>query len=301
VKFRELTAFAGWSAVSGVVSPLLIYVDRFMVGVVQSTTAVTYYAAPFELIARLVLIPAGIVGALYPAFSQLSGQRDRQQAERLAASSVNLVIVLLAPVAVLLLGGARDILTLWLGPAYADRSALALQLLALGVVVNAAAHVPFGLLQSIGRPDIPARFHLLELPIHLALAWFLIARFGVAGAALAWTARMLIDAALLFRAAARLDLLRARALQHANLRISAGTLVIAASTAVLSSVLLQTPCGRLTAAGILAGASAAWLWFYAVPANERRHITSVFHNVAARQPATVGVASTPADAPGPRL
>src|SRR5205085_292178 len=77
VKLREVTTFAGWVAISGIISPLLVYVDRFMVGVLLSMAAVTYYAAPFEIVARLVLLPAGIVGALYPAFSQLSGQGER--------------------------------------------------------------------------------------------------------------------------------------------------------------------------------------------------------------------------------
>jgi O-antigen/teichoic acid export membrane protein len=57
---------------------------------------------------------------------------------------------------------------------------------------------------ALGRPDINARFHLLELVIHLPVAWWLIAHFGVTGAAIAWAFRVTLDTTLLFGALARL-------------------------------------------------------------------------------------------------
>jgi Na+-driven multidrug efflux pump len=68
---------------------------------------------------------------------------------------------------------------------------------AAGVLVNALAHVLNVYLLGQGRPDLPAKFHLLELPLYVALAWLLVARFGVTGAALAWTIRVSFDALLL--------------------------------------------------------------------------------------------------------
>ena len=81
---------------------------------------------------------------------------------------------------------------------------MALQLLAPGLLANALAQVPFTLLQGMGRADVPARFHLVELPLHAVVTWVLVARWGVAGAAAAWTLRAAADAALLFVAAALL-------------------------------------------------------------------------------------------------
>jgi hypothetical protein len=40
-------------------------------------------------------------------------------------------------------------------------------------------------------------FHLIELPLYAAAAWVLIEAYGVAGAALAWTLRVTLDAVLL--------------------------------------------------------------------------------------------------------
>src|SRR5690606_6970766 len=91
----------------------------------------------------------------------------------------------------------------WLGAEYAERSTLALRLLCVGVLVNAIVHVPFALLQAAGRPELMARFHLIELALHVPATLWLVHRFGIAGAALAWTLRAILDAALVFAAADR--------------------------------------------------------------------------------------------------
>ncbi|MDZ7626172.1 MAG: polysaccharide biosynthesis C-terminal domain-containing protein [Ignavibacteriaceae bacterium] len=75
---------------------------------------------------------------------------------------------------------------LWLGRKFAEESSLVLQLLALGVLLNSFAHLPFTFLQGIGRPDIPAKINLIELPFYLLSMWFAIKQFGINGAALVW-------------------------------------------------------------------------------------------------------------------
>ena len=48
-----------------------------------------------------------------------------------------------------------------------------LQILAVGVFINSLAQVPFALLQGVGRPDLTATLHLIELPLYLGLLWWL--------------------------------------------------------------------------------------------------------------------------------
>ena len=58
---------------------------------------------------------------------------------------------------------AGDILRIVLGGDFPRQSALVLKILALGVLVACPAQVPYSLLQGIGRPDLTAKFHLIEL------------------------------------------------------------------------------------------------------------------------------------------
>lgn len=116
----------------------------------------------------------------------------------LFSRSIKYSLLTLGPIVLMLVLFAEEILQIWLGTDFATKSAIVLQILALGVLVNSLAYTPYSLLQGIGRPDIPAKFHLLELPLHIGIAWFLVSHWGIVGAATAWTLRVTLDALLLF-------------------------------------------------------------------------------------------------------
>jgi O-antigen/teichoic acid export membrane protein len=92
---------------------------------------------------------------------------------------------------------ARPIIAAWLGSGFVDKSAVPLQLLSVGVFINCFAHVPYCFLQALGRPDSAAKLFLCELIPYALLAWWMIERHGIAGAAVAWCIRVIIEALLL--------------------------------------------------------------------------------------------------------
>jgi O-antigen/teichoic acid export membrane protein len=227
VAAARLLRFGGWVMVSSVVSPLLVYLDRFLLGAVMGMTAVAFYTAPYELVARTLLIPAALAGALFPAFGALSARTAHSsglahtprsartarsgvsagvEMRRIFARSVGFVFFIVGAVAVVLILLSDWIVAVWLGGDFGAQSALALKILAVGVVFNAIAHVPLTYLQGIERADLTGMFHLVELPIHAGVAWWLISDYGVAGAASAWTLRVALDALLLFVASGRLGM-----------------------------------------------------------------------------------------------
>lgn len=200
---RQLLAFGGWLTISDVVGPLLVYLDRFMVGALVSVAAVGFYAAPFEMMARLWIIPYALAATLFPAFTALSQRGDSAGSRVLAAKSVKYLLVAVGTMTVALATTARPLLTVWLGAEFAQESTAVLRLLALGVLVNSIANVPYYLVQARGRPDLTAKFHLLELPLHVGVLLVAISIWGIAGAAIAWVVRVTLDAVLLFGAAHR--------------------------------------------------------------------------------------------------
>lgn len=202
-EFGRLFAFGGWVTLSSVVSPVLVYLDRFLLGSLVAMSAVAYYTAPYELLARLWILPASLVTTLFPAFSTLSEQGEWRRLVEIFTRSVGLILLVLVPIVVGAIILAGPVLGWWLGPDYAMAGTVALRILAPGMLINSLATIPQALLQGLGRADLPAKFHLLELPVQLLLGWYLITSWGIAGAALAWTARVTIDAALLFWAAHR--------------------------------------------------------------------------------------------------
>ncbi|MCX7974179.1 MAG: flippase [Candidatus Aminicenantes bacterium] len=196
--FPRLFSFGSWVMVSGIVGPILMYLDRFLIGSISGVASVAYYTAPYEIVSRLWIIPTSLVMTLFPAFSSLEGIKDRKKLGNLFIYSVKYILLIMGPIIIIILIFAQEAVQLWLGPDFALKSTTVLQILAAGVLVNSLAFTPFSLLQSIGRPDLPAKFHLLELPIYCGLAYILISKYGIKGAAISWTLRVIIDAFLLF-------------------------------------------------------------------------------------------------------
>jgi len=198
---RPLLGYGGWVAVTNAVTPILTSLERFVLGSVAGVGAVAYFAAPYEAISRLLILPASLAGGLFPVVSVPVTNEARAEVERLLARSVRSLWVLLGgPVIVVLLFSDR-LLDVWLGHSYATQGAAALAILAVGMLIIGLAHVPGIFLHGQGRPDLPAIFGIIELPIYVVLTWLCVRAYGVTGAALAWTLRVSLDAALLFAAA----------------------------------------------------------------------------------------------------
>jgi len=200
---RPLIHFGGWMTVTNIVGPLMVYLDRFLIGAMISMTAVAYYATPYEVVTKIWIIPGAFMGVMFPAFAAAFVQ-DRLRAARLFQRAVNYIFLALFPIVLIIVTFAREGLALWLGGEFASHSSLVLQLLAAGVLINSHAHVPFGMMQGAGRPDLTAKLHLIELPFYLLILWWMLTAYGIVGAAIAWLARVAIDAIFRFVMANRL-------------------------------------------------------------------------------------------------
>ncbi|MGA9389648.1 MAG: flippase [Candidatus Sulfotelmatobacter sp.] len=194
ITLKRLLRYGGWVTVSNLANPVLLYLDRFLIGGLLSLSLLGCYTVPFEAVSKMWIIPASLASTLFPAFSALTFCPDLSRVARLYSCSFKYLLLLLGPLVWLLLLFARNILVAWMGAVFALQTTLVLQILACGVFVNCFAHVPFGLLQSRGRPDLAAKVLLLELPLYLPVAWIMIRHWGIPGAALCWTARVAVEA-----------------------------------------------------------------------------------------------------------
>jgi O-antigen/teichoic acid export membrane protein len=233
-----LLRYGGWVTLSNFANPILLYVDRFFIGSLLSISLLGLYTVPFEAVTKLWVIPASLAASLFPAFSGLAvvEERDRDRLTLLYARSFKYLLLLLGPVVLVLTLFAPELLTLWMGAQFARQTATVLRLLACGVFVNCFAHIPFGLLQSRGRPDLAATVLLIELPVYLPFAWYLVRRWGIPGAATGWTVRVALETMALAMLTGREFTMSARSLiEHGALKSLFGiaTLGIALTAAKL--------------------------------------------------------------------
>ena len=188
--------------VTNIVSPLMVSLDRFLIGAVISIAAVAYYTTPYEVVTKLLVIPVALAGVFFPVFSASFVQNPEDTAN-LFERGTKSVFCLLFPLVLFVTTFSHELLSAWLGTAFADRSARVLQWLALGVMANGLATVPFTLLQALGRPDLTGKLQIVELPIYLLGVTWLIAHLGIEGAAIGWFGRVALDGVILFVLAKR--------------------------------------------------------------------------------------------------
>jgi len=257
----------GWMTVSNTVSPLLVTLDRFLIGALVSMTAVAYYATPYEVVTKFLFVPGALMGVMFPAFST-SFVQDRARAAVLYGRCVKYLVLILFPAILVTVGLAQYGLTLWLGADFAQHSFRVLQWLAVGVFLNSLAQVPFALIQGCGRPDLTAKLHLIELPFYLLGLWWLISTHGIEGVAIAWTVRVAFDTVVLFGLA--------QGLLPECLPASRQTLlsVLIAITVLLSATLPTTPTAKIVFLFAVLMAFLPVGWFLALASEERALIGS---------------------------
>ena len=260
---RPLLSFGGWMTVTNVVSPLLVTLDRFLVGALVSMTAVAYYASPYEVVTKLLLVPGALMGVMFPAFSTGYVQ-DPKRTAALYARSIKVLVLVLFPIMLCSVALASDGLKLWLGADFAQHSFRVFQFLAVGVFINSLAQVPFTLIQGVGRPDITAKLHLIELPLYLGTLCWMIRMRGIEGAALAWTLRVAFDAVFLF-ALSRRFLFGAGLVRMRTFLLPGLAMMTFAAAALLNGYIIKT----LFLAIFLLG-FAIIMWFRILTPDERK-------------------------------
>jgi O-antigen/teichoic acid export membrane protein len=202
---RSLLGAGGWMTVSNVVSPIMTNLDRLFISAQISPAAAALHVTPYEL-ATKTLLPAGsIANATFPEFAT-DEARTAQQGERKRyfwrATLLTSAAALLP--SLILFAFAREILSLWISREFANGvSTDILRLLAIGIFANGAAYIPFAFVQGIGRADVAAKFHLVELAAFVPALLYALQTFGVVGAAMVWVGRVVVDAALLLVYSAR--------------------------------------------------------------------------------------------------
>lgn len=191
---RGLLRFGGWVTVTAVIGPLMMVCDRFLIGAWLGAQSVSRYVIPLQLAEKLTLLSSALNMALFPRVAALPPGAAR---DALGLDAVQGLTMVLTPLTALGLLLFDPFLSWWLSPDIAATSAYVGQVLLLGAWVNSLALVPFTQLQARGRPDLVAKCHLAELLPYLGLLVVALDRWGLAGAAWVYTARVTIDCVLL--------------------------------------------------------------------------------------------------------
>jgi len=202
-EMKQLLRFGGFITVSGFVGPILTNIEKMFLSAIRTVSALTYYYVPFSLVSRLAVIPSSFSSVLFPAYSHFQGKNDREANRSLHLRSTLYLLYLFGAPLLFFVFFGREFLAWWIGPDFAEASAVILIILAAAGLVNAIAYPSITLLNGAGKPHIPAAFHVIETVIYIPVCYGLIHTYGLIGAATAWFLRVVLDMLLLQAASCR--------------------------------------------------------------------------------------------------
>jgi O-antigen/teichoic acid export membrane protein len=189
---RQLISFGGWVTITSMIAPLVVTLDRFLIGAIAGAAAVSIYSIPYNLVSRMSILPLSLAGALFPRFAATTGA----DAADLQAGSVSALVAILTPLTILGIAGLAPFLHLWIGARLAAEAAPLGYIFASGFWMNSIARVPYAYLEARGRPDLIAYLLMAYLVPYFLLLYLLVSTFGVLGAAAAWSVRSFFDPTL---------------------------------------------------------------------------------------------------------
>jgi len=188
-----LLRFGGWVTVTSFVGPMMVILDRFVIGALIGAKAVTFYTVPFQLGERSSFISDALTSSLFPRFVAVTGEEQ----QRLASEGLRVLVVTMTPLVAAGILFMEPFLAWWINPELAQQSARMGQIILMGFWVNSFAKIPFVQLQARGRADLVAKCHLGEMLPYFGLLYLGLSNLGLVGAAMAFSLRVLVDFTIL--------------------------------------------------------------------------------------------------------
>ena len=196
-RVTALVKYGCWVATASVIGPLLLYFDQWIVSVMLGVGYLPFYTVPSNLLWRLGLFPNSLTTTLFPAFSAMQVSHDWQRIERIFIRAHRYLLVALAPLLFVIFVWSSEILRVWVSADFSNHASLALRLLIPGFAIGLLAPLSGAVLEGVGRPDTLVKLYAAELPFNLAIVWVLTKNFGIAGAAMSYSIRTVVETLIL--------------------------------------------------------------------------------------------------------
>jgi O-antigen/teichoic acid export membrane protein len=113
---KPFISYGGWVSVSGIISPLMAFGDRFFVSMILGVSVLPVYAIPQEGLGRLLLIPTALTGALMPRMSQEKSIESLKSLYKHYFRKISLIMFAICSLTALM---SYPVLKIWISPSFA--------------------------------------------------------------------------------------------------------------------------------------------------------------------------------------
>ncbi len=140
----------------------------------------------YNAVSRGMLVAASVSQAVFPSFSALYKQGDRDGLMRQYRKLHDLLCYGIIPMYAAIPFAARPLFTLVLNAQAARMLLWPVTFLCVGFCMNGTISIPYVFSLAVGKPEIAARTNFYALFAVLPVTTLLVYRFGIAGAGFSW-------------------------------------------------------------------------------------------------------------------
>jgi len=260
---RQLVGFGGVKFANQIASQASFQVDRSLVAIMLPISNLPVYMIPLGIAQKILVLHGAIASAFFPAASELTHPDDAGRLRHLYLGASRINACAMFPLAAVLVGFSRPILSVWLGSRFEAPAGPVLIVLAFGYALAGLIGLPAQLADATGHPAwtlaMTTVAGLFGIPLTVvALLWL-----GPVGAAMAYVA-VLIPVGLGFASIVQSRLLHIS--WPTVIRVSLGRPALASIPlfvyAVVAGNMIEGPwaLGLAVGAGCIGYAVLTWLF-----------------------------------------
>lgn len=187
ISTQQMLSYSTPTALAEAFGVIISRADRLFLGFYWPAAEVGVYQAASQIAVIMAAILAAFNTILMPMIAEQYHRRDMRQLEELFRVNTKWGVYSIAPLVLVIVFAARDVMQVIFGPAYAG-GATALQILTIGQFINIATGATGAILIMTGNQRTWLRLSLAIMIANLVLNLALVPRWATTGAAVATAA-----------------------------------------------------------------------------------------------------------------
>ncbi len=172
------------------------FANTFVAGSLLGTSAITFFTVPYMLVERLTNISSRLSMVIFPIASEMGSQSRHDELiiiyRKMTRHVFNINIFLTTLISLF----SWEIMTLWMGEAFAKKSALILLLVAIGFLFNTTTGLPSLVNDGIGHPKVTSTFAFVSGAISVVFLFIFGKIYGLVGIAIGYSASSILMAVM---------------------------------------------------------------------------------------------------------
>jgi O-antigen/teichoic acid export membrane protein len=176
--------FGIYTVVSQMASFVNNRLPELLIGFLWGAEFITFFSIPKLLIEKFSGCISHISSVFFPLSSELISENDEKRIKRTYLFASKYLSILMAPFYFLFIFFSSNILNLWMGSTFAEKSWIILTILGITYIISNWTIIPTNYLYGLGRSGFVAIFSIILLLISSLLLFILTYKLNIIGTAI---------------------------------------------------------------------------------------------------------------------